>query len=211
MAKAMAESLVAKADSPERIELIFYVDENDPCVEQYREILASTKRMIAPERPISECYQRMFDFSDADVFFIANDDAIMQTKSWDSIVLERIADYPDGIFLAWFWDGIQGEKMACFPILSRRWIETLGYVVPPYFKTICADRWLTEIARKLGRCLYIPEVYFEHLHPSTGKRKQDDTYKRNRANGQKDHDSAAYRKHETMIDVDVDKLAMLMD
>ena len=66
-------------------------------------------------------------------------------------------------------DGIQGARIGTHGFLHQRWVDTVGYFVPPYFSSDYNDLWLTEVADAIGRRRYIPQVLTEHLHYSVGK------------------------------------------
>ncbi len=62
-----------------------------------------------------------------DVIIMGNDDLIYRTPEWDNILIKELSTIKDDIYCAWFDDGINGEKHCAFPIISRKWVETLGY------------------------------------------------------------------------------------
>jgi hypothetical protein len=71
-------------------------------------------------------------------------------------------------------------RLATHPILSRKWVETLGYASPKYFQGDYADNWLSEIGDLIGRRIFVKEVLIEHLHHSMGKASYDETYSEKR-------------------------------
>jgi hypothetical protein len=88
--------------------------------------------------------------------------------------------YDDDIYCCWFEDLINGKSHCSFPIISKKWYETLGYFTPGVFHFGYNDTWVYDIAKRIDRCHFIPEVTVEHLHFSTGKVQMDSTYHRNR-------------------------------
>jgi hypothetical protein len=73
-------------------------------------------------------------------------------------------------------DGHQHDRLGTHGFLSRRWVETVGYFVPPMFSSDFNDTWLTEVADRIGRRVFLPNVLTEHLHPAAGKGKWDRTH-----------------------------------
>ena len=67
-----------------------------------------------------------------DILIMGNDDLIYKTQNWDGILVEQTKKFKDGIYLMWFDDGIK-HNHANFPIISRKWYETLGYFTPGCF------------------------------------------------------------------------------
>jgi hypothetical protein len=60
--------------------------------------------------------------------------------------------------------------------LHRNWVNTLGYITPSCFTADYADCWLFDIACRINRQVYVPGLYFEHLHPNVGKAEMDKTH-----------------------------------
>jgi glycosyl transferase/beta-hydroxylase protein BlmF len=103
----------------------------------------------------------------------AGDDIRFTTPGWDTQVRQAFAQSQDKILL------VQGddlspnrEVLATHGFLHRRWVETVGYFLPPLFSCDWNDVWLTEIADALERRVMLPFVT-EHQHYSFGKRPAD--------------------------------------
>ena len=54
------------------------------------------------------------------------------------------------------------ELPAPHPVVSRRWVETLGYFVFPGFRHYCVDKWIDTIAIRLGRSVNLYDMEFTH-------------------------------------------------
>jgi hypothetical protein len=80
----------------------------------------------------------------------------------------------------WMNDMINEDRHCAFPIVSRKWCDTLGYFTPGVFKFGYNDTWVYDIAKRLGRCHWISSVTAEHMHFNQGKSQKDDTYRWNR-------------------------------
>jgi len=98
---------------------------------------------------------------DADYYVLGADDYVFETKDWDKILMSKI-QHPYN--LLWFDDGIQHGNSCAFPIVSREWIELIGYFIPEMFIHNYSDTFVYDIAKKAGVCVYIPEVQNKHLH-----------------------------------------------
>src|SRR6185369_12850874 len=73
-------------------------------------------------------------------------------------------------------DGHWGKEFGTHGCLHRNWIDTVGYVLPPYFVSDYGDTWVNEVADAIGRRKYLPFVT-EHMHFLWGKSEMDATYK----------------------------------
>lgn len=160
------------------VELIFYCDDDDPYFEA---TLAAgdgeaCQFLLGPRVVLSECWNVCSKHAKADVLMHCGDDIVFRTTGWDDLILAEFAKVPDRILLVHGDDGIQAGHVATHGFLHRRWMETVGYFVPPIFASDWNDMWLTEVANALGRRVYLPHVYTEHMHPVAGKGEWDQTH-----------------------------------
>jgi hypothetical protein len=58
---------------------------------------------------------------------------------------------------------LRSKTLAPHPIVHRRWLDTLGYFIPPYFDGEWGDTWVSDLASRIGRMKFLPFVC-EHLH-----------------------------------------------
>lgn len=126
-----------------------------------------------PEEYIPKINSAMEAMAGYRVIGIMADDVRMKTAQWDRLVWARLADAPGILYGP---DGIQNERMATHPFISREVIAALGFVHPPSLKHYFGDSLLTETARRAGCLQYAPGLILEHLHHSTGKSSRDDIY-----------------------------------
>ena len=64
------------------------------------------------------------------------------------------------------------------PTVHKRWIELLGYFVPPFFMHRYLDKYTSDLAINIGRFIEIKDVVFNHLKKdffddATGKRSRN--------------------------------------
>jgi hypothetical protein len=170
-----------------------YIDPDEPNTDLYfglNEHLNKTYKSVIIQEPDTEpqsvsktwnilAFKAIED--GADVLIMGNDDVLYRTESWDKILREHIDKYTkDGIYCMWFEDLINGPNHCAFPIVSKKWVETLGYFTPGIFNFGYNDTWVFDIAKRIDRTHFIPEVVNEHMHFTTGKSKADATTRRNR-------------------------------
>lgn len=182
----LALSVLQTASQPKRIELLFYVDNNDAEQANYIQAFQQQKLqfdrflrcslMIGEPIGISKAWNELAARSQGDLLIMAADDQTYNTAGWDDRLLIEIQRFSDEIFCAWFNDGHWGEKLCTFPIVSRRWCLTLGYFTTGLFECLYDDLWIMDLAQRLDRLHYIPNVLTEHLHWSYGKSEIDATY-----------------------------------
>ncbi len=208
----LAESALAMAADSRRVEIWFYVDFDDPKMVQYLEQLhlgPSLHVLVGEPISVSKSWTILAEHCSGDVLVLGNDDVLYRTPGWDDILEEELQAFPDDIYCAWFDDMINGSKLCAFPMVSRKWFETLGYFTPGTFEFIYNAAWIADIAEQLGRLHYIPRVVTEHLHFSTGKSELDETYQRNRQ-GQVQRDREVFLSTADMRRRDAEKLRKLI-
>ena len=207
------------------VELLFYVDNDDPALGSYRSLEKHCKkeyvgfhdvRFIAGKpQSVSISWNNLAAECTGDVIIMGNDDLVYQTDGWDNILEKELEQYEqDKIYVAWFEDKINGEKHCAFPIVSREWYNCLGRFTPGCFNFGYNDTWIFEVGKLLDRCHFIPSVVVEHLHFSQGKSEMDDTYARNRTQEKGNlyaKDEVIFNKTRNIRQDDRDKLRRLID
>ena len=172
-------SLIDLADNPDKIEFLFGFDDDD-------EVGADAfKNEIQPYLDDQEIdytaytfermgYGRLHEYvnalalkSSAKWLVFWNDDAIMETKGWDTEILKW-----DGQFKLLAFHTHNDHPYSIFPIVPREWLDKLGYLSLHQL----SDAWLSQQAYMLDIYERIP-VWVEHdRHDLTGNN-QDETFK----------------------------------
>ncbi len=190
----MAGSALDTASSVESVEVLLGVDADDPEYHEYLRLqLENSGRnincIVVPQGwTVSQIWNHLWKLSEGRVFLMGNDDQLFKTLDWDLRLLEVDRSYPDGIYVAWFNDMVNGATHCAFPCVSRTWTETLGYFAPEVgFRFFRNDTWAYDLGLRVGRTHYLDDVVIEHLHWSKGGVK-DDTTRRNRDGGQSQDD-----------------------
>ena len=203
------ESAIKTADRPDRLEFLLYVDDDDPTLAEYEKAVASLKNnfpgmaislTIGPAIGVPRAVDKLVTQTSADIFMTANDDQVYIDKGWDSRLDLEIAEFPDGIFCMWFNDGWEAGNFCTFPVLSRTWIETLGYLQFPFFEHYFADAWIWMLAKAVGRDHYIDDVLVEHRHWKTGKSDMDATYERHATGPENSPEDFRHARDRAVID-----------
>jgi len=166
MAKRYAQSIADTAELGD-VELLFYVDADDECLPEYKAAMASypfVSVVSGKAQSISISWNVLAKQCTGNLLHMSNDDLIALTPDWPRIVRDEVAKFTDGVFVAWVDDDFKHESLCAFPIVSRRWYETLGYFTPPYFEFGYNDAWLAELGRMLARLHYIDRAVVRHAH-----------------------------------------------
>ena len=178
----MIESAIEHATYPRRIEVVTYLDDDDPQVGFYWRPNRSEyhggalgKILKGKRILLSEAWNECFRASAGEIVMHCGDDIVFRTPGWDTIVRQTFQRFPDRIVLVHGDDmSVNTDALATHGFLHRRWIETVGYFLPPLFSCDWNDVWLTEVADMIGRRVKVP-VITEHMHYSFEKRPRDAT------------------------------------
>lgn len=193
LATRYAKSICDTATYPDRCEVLFYVDNDDPTMEQYIklfDVLRDTKvfkrlgLITGPRKSVSVSWNDLALQSEGDILIMGNDDIVFATEGWDVRLEQEAAKYSDDIYCLFFHDTVHNNPTFCaFPMVSRKWYETLGYFTPGVFDFQYNDTWISDLADRIGRKRKISDVVMEHRHWKTKKGKTD---------GTQEHDIARY-------------------
>ena len=182
MAGAFLNSLVETAVDRDRIEVVLYVDEDDPARARLRHKSLKLITIVGSPVTMGAANSTCLAQSSGDP---GQRRCVAQTSGWDAQMRQAHERFADGVYLVWLNDGLASHRMSTFPVLSRRCCEILGDPYPLVYRSAFIDYALFDIfvrLRRLGhdRLLYLSNVLFEHRHHRRKKREADDTTKRHR-------------------------------
>lgn len=193
LARKMAESALSTCSAPTNIEILFYVDHDDPKQDDYFRVfhdLVFMKRVLILSetdsiavKSVGEAWNKLAYYSIGDYLYMMNDDIVFQTTNWDlTLVSEHQRVFFDNIGVIFADDGINQGRHCAFPLVSRLWYEILGYFTPECFEFMAHDTYIFDIAKRVDRVHYCPDVFVQHKHwtitkvkDATTKRHRDDT------------------------------------
>jgi hypothetical protein len=109
-----------------------------------------------------------------------NDDALFKTPNWDTIICEKMENYlsgkSDGIGYGFISDALlnrHGMQYCCFPLVTQKGVNSLGWVMPPEFPGWNADIALWRTYKSVNRIFDLSDVMIEHVSYHCGKRDRD--------------------------------------
>jgi hypothetical protein len=206
---------------PAKVELLFYVDDDDPQLDQYLLVVEKMKAsygdfktielVVGPPISVSKSWNVLAEKCSGNLLMMANDDQMYVDYGWDYYLDRCYRERPDDIFAMFFEDGQYPPDGGDFPIVSRKWYETLGYFTPGIFEFWYNEAWIFDVANRLQRIVRIPRILVDHLHYSEYKSVLDDTYKRHRLNFERvNRDNELYNRTSGDREAAAEKLRPLM-
>ena len=177
--KKLLENIINTVDKINNIEICFYIDNDDNSNFQVLSEMSSKLNIQAFQGERikgSQSYNELYKNSSGDIIMFCADDVAFRTNKWDKLVEYTFQEYPDKIMFVYGQDGIQNEKIGTHGFIHKNWVETVGYVLPPYLASAYTDSWITDLSEMVKRRKYLPELIIEHLHPMVNKSPNDNTY-----------------------------------
>jgi hypothetical protein len=88
----------------------------------------------------------------ADVYMIGGDDDPVVTQGYDSKILEAAKLLPDGIGM--IYGHLSNASFSSIMCPTRKWVETLGYILPEYFPYWFCDHWIDDLGHMTQRIVH---------------------------------------------------------
>jgi len=214
--QTLIQSIINTTHNLANVELIFYIDEDDlESIIKLKEVKQLTsaltiKHVIGPRILLSKTWNRCFEIARGDIIMHGGDDIVFRTANWDIEIENAFNQYDDKIVLVYGRDGFHDEKLSTHGFIHRRWIETIGHFLPPFFSSDYNDTWLFEVATLINRTCYLDSILIEHMHYIVGKSEYDETYREREARGEVDNVKELYTYLAPLREADASKLLEVM-
>lgn len=210
----MWESALNTSHSPNDLQLVLYVDNDDDetinslhnlsNISQVKVLISDNKEIYSNLHNIC-CYN-----ADAEIIFTSADDLIFRSDNWDLIVYEKFESLPDKIAFLYPNDGYWGNKFGTHGFFHANWFNTIGYISPPIFSVDYSDNYINDLAKSIERSFYMDNIFIEHMHWTFGKSPFDETSKRAHEKRLKDDNRNIYENSSSLINSDMLKLKSKM-
>jgi 3-hydroxyisobutyrate dehydrogenase-like beta-hydroxyacid dehydrogenase len=163
-AKDLQFSLESLQIQKNNIEVLVWIDEDDPQREQYHEFFANEKqiKMFIKPRVGYLQFHTMLDFltqyATGQWMMLWNDDAYMDNPNWYDIFVEysSLSKPLDEPVVYNLWG--QGEEQNLFPIISKKYYEIIGH----WARNCVCDVWVKSVATKSNIQRYIFGIKPKH-------------------------------------------------
>lgn len=185
--KRMVKSAFATASSPDNIRIYVAFDKDE--FESYLPVTNDCQVIFMPHgMPTAHKWNLLAELAmkmDSNThFMVAGDDMVFATPCWDKAVLDAYERKPHVYHLL---DSRHADGTP-HPIVTREYIEAMGYFVPPLFMHWFIDTWTVEIATRNNIFTHFKEYMLIHDKPNDiGK--PDETHTGIRAMGWMDRDT----------------------
>lgn len=164
----------------EGTDMVIYVSECDPRLEEYKKNLVGRNLEIGKRLPISWVYNYCATkYPDYKYYGEVCDDHVYLTKGWDKLFIDKIEheNYGWGIAFGWGMIHPRDVRLPQAMIMSGNIVKTLGYFSTPIITSAYNDRYAQDLGDGCGFLYYMPEVIVEHRHVLNNKAQMDDNYR----------------------------------
>ena len=193
----MSKSLIEKTNDPKRIELLICFDQIEKEIHLYDKHISDlinkgfvVKKFFENLNTHAKRNNFLATKSKGQIIFPINDDLIIISNKWDSIIDEEFSkNNEDDPLCIWINCDRKYKNLdySAFPVINRKWYVLLGYVVPEYFKFWYLDWWICEVSR-LSKKYFLSKVCIHQYHAETYIEEKDTTYLQNATQSNLDYD-----------------------
>lgn len=200
------ESVYTTASKPKLVEMVIYIDQDDKTYNLKEIRKAGVKVINGPRIVLSQMWNECYKRAQGPIYGHMGDDVIFRTKGWDTRVREAFEQFGDRIAFVYGDDGSPGGKdFGTHGFIHQKWIDTVGYFVPPYFSSDWNDTWLNDVSEMIKRHIYI-DILTDHMHPAFHKGPMDETHEERLTRGRDDDVGAIYGSKRDERETDAGKL-----
>jgi len=192
LALRMFETLKANSSNMKQIDLTFYLNDDDPVLDMYKQVIPKEYLQVGPAQSTAYSWNMLAERAKHNILFLAGDDCRFNTKDWDINFVECFDQHSDKIMMAvpydgkpkdWYkkmrkdegkWTKVPHDYKISSPhfAVHKNWMKKLGYFVPPWFWHFYVDTYTQKVADKLGRLylLHNTEVHASKVVDDTANR-----------------------------------------
>lgn len=199
LCKRMIDSARATADGPIEI-FLGIASEKGNYPQEYNHLLA--QKVLVEEMPTVAVSNMLAEEamcnSDNKLFFMIGDDAVFETKGWDSALIKAYNKLDCKIHVFSLQDS-RDKDGTPHPIATREYIEAMGYFMCPIFLHWYVDTWISVVAKSMNCFTKLDDYILKH-EKAADSGAPDDTHIRIRRNGYRERDAFVNEKCQVLLD-----------
>lgn len=176
----MIESATSKASKPENLEFCIYIDNDDPSYAHvnFGKHASQVKILRGPRMWLSAMYNSLLTVATGEYFFWSGDDVEFLTECWDELIIQAFNKFPSKLAVIHVNDLATSypQEFATIGAVHLNWVKLFGYIFTHHMRDNGIDFWISEVANRVNRRVYLSEVRIEHKQYRQGKVAIDKTY-----------------------------------
>lgn len=112
-------------------------------------------------------------FTDWDILINMSDDMEFIQPGFDLTIIKDYQSFAIGDVLMHYPDQAAGAALITMAIMDKKYYDRFGYIYNPEYKSLFCDNEQQEVAKLLGRYVFIKKRLFNHNHPAWGLAPRD--------------------------------------
>lgn len=175
--------------------LVFVVDEDDPLLDKYLEVLPAhnveiNETLGSMNAALNASATLHASIGIYDHLGFIGDDHRFRTPGWDEKMVKGLESAGGGF--AYGNDLYQGQNLPTHILMNTSIVGALGWMGLPGARHLWLDDTWKELGLGVDRLFYFPDVIVEHVHAFAGKAPMDEGYERVNSREMIDHDRAVF-------------------
>lgn len=148
---------------------------------------------------------KAYKSTDIKLFMLAADDIIFATPGWADALIEHYNALKNKIHVYHLRDSRDPEGTP-HPIVTREYIDAMGYFLPPIFMHWQVDTWTVSLAKSKNVFTHLKDYMLIHEKPSD-QGQGDETHNHIRRMGWREVDAATWQASQRYLSQDQNLLA----
>lgn len=173
------DSIVDNLASPFAYHISCTLDEDDPLmnndsVKERVKTYKNTSIEWGLSRSKIDAVNRSMPDIEWDILIVGSDDIFFNLYGFDEIVRNEFAlHFPDGDGYLHFNEKDSGSALCVMTVCDKKYYDRFGYIYHPDYKSLFCDNEQMEVAKALGKYIYINCMIMEHKNPAYGYMPED--------------------------------------
>lgn len=156
----------------------------------------------------NELSKKALENPDNKLFMLASDDMIFATHGWDKALIDHYNALENKIHVYHLQDSRDANGTP-HPIVTREYMDAMGYFGCPIFLHWFIDTWIVSIARSVCCFTHLKDYSLIHDKPSD-EGKADETHNRIRRMGWHERDTEVNRTCQHILEWETSRLALAL-
>lgn len=142
------------------------------------------------------------------LYMLASDDIIFTTPGWDKALIDHYNALENKVHVYAFQDS-RDPNGTPHPVVTREYIDAMGYFMPPIFLHWFVDSWTVDIAKANNCFTHLKDYLLVHDKPSD-RGEGDETHSHIRRMGWHERDKAVNASCKHFLAFEMQRLAEAM-
>lgn len=209
----MVNSAKDTAFDKENVHFACFLGTDDPHLHSYSRHMANVITMVgrpwsavmASNHLANRCLEI---YPEKKLYIVGSDDTIFATPHWDKALIDAYEALENKVHVFSMLDS-RDAKGTPHPIVTREYIDAMGYFLPPIFLHWFVDSWTVDIAKSNNCFMRLDDYLLVHDKPSD-RGESDETHMRIRNLGWHERDTYVNQSCRHFLELEKKRLAQII-